>query len=137
MEDGGQNFRWWFYYQALFSNSFDCFQIWKKRYVNRAKLTAQSVYTFYVNLIQQRNMDMNFSQSILYTTMQEVLLFLAPKDNKDFSHCSLIKNFPPISPHPLFGQQINVHSLALKKAETTRNTFVQVFFFHHCLLNNN
>ena len=35
--------------------------------------------------------------------MQEVLLFLAPEDNKDFSHCSLIKNFPSISPHPLFG----------------------------------
>ena len=60
--------------------------------------------------------------------MQEVLLFLVPEDNKDFSHCSLIKNFLSISPHPLFGQQINVHSLALKKAETTRNAFVQVFF---------
>ena len=100
----------------------------KKKYVNRAKLTAQSVYTFYVNLIHQQNMNMNFSQSILYTTMQEILLFLVPKDNKDFSHCSLIKNFPPISPHPLFGQQYNVHSSALKKAETTRNAFVQVFF---------
>ena len=31
MEDDGQNSRSWFYYQALFSNSFDRFQIWKKK----------------------------------------------------------------------------------------------------------
>ena len=135
MKDYGQNSPSWFYYQALFSNSSDCFQIQEKKYVNRMKLTAQSIYAFYLNLIHQRNMNMNFSQSILYTTMQEEP-FLVPKDNNDFSHYSLIKNFSPIFPHPLFGQQINVHSLALKKAESTRNTFVQVFF-HHCLLNNN
>ena len=35
--------------------------------------------------------------------MQQVLPFLAPKDDKYFSHCSYIKNIPPISPHPLFG----------------------------------
>ena len=32
--------------------------------------------------------------------MQEVLLlFLAPKDNNNFSDCPLVKNFPTISPH--------------------------------------
>ena len=38
--------------------------------------------------------------------MQEVLLFLAPEDNKDFSHCSLIKNFPSISPTPSLGSKL-------------------------------
>ena len=42
----GQYYSTWFYYQALFCNSFDGF-ICGKKYVNRAKLTAWCVYTFY------------------------------------------------------------------------------------------
>ena len=130
MKDYGQNSRSWFYYQALFSNSSDCFQIWEKKYVNRVKLTAQSIQAFYLNLIHQRNMNMNFSQSILYTTMQEVHYY---SQFLKITMMSLIilelRTSPLIFLHLLCGQQINAYSLALKKAETTRNTFVKVFFF--------
>ena len=96
MEDDRQNFSGWFYYQALFSNSSDCFQ--------GAKLTAQCVYTFFQQLfIHQCHGKMSFSQSILCIVMHEVpLLFLAPTDKNNLSLCSFTTNIP-LPPFPPFG----------------------------------
>ena len=39
---------------------------------------------------------MNFSESILCTKFKRYpLLFLAPKDNNNFSYCSFAKKLPP------------------------------------------
>ena len=92
MEDDRQNFSGWFYYQALFSNSSDCFQ--------GAKLTAQCVYTFFQQLfIHQCHGKMSFSQSILCIVMHEVpILFLAPTDKNNLSLFFYDEHPPPSLP---------------------------------------
>lgn len=59
-----------------------------------------SAFTIFIgNFIHQRHV-----KSILFKTIQEVpLLFLAPKDNNDFSHCSFIRKVPPTPYHPSCG----------------------------------
>ena len=59
-----------------------------------------SAFTLFISdFIHQRHV-----KSILFITMQEVpLLFLAPKDNNDFSHCSFIRKVPPTPYHPSCG----------------------------------
>ena len=81
---------------------------------------------------------MSFSQSILCKIMHEVpLLFLAPTDNNSLSLCSFTTNIPlPPSPPPL-GSKLMYIPLALTKAETTKYTFLQDFFFMYYLLNDN
>ena len=132
MKDDGQNSRSWFYYQAIFSNSSDCFQIWKKNtLIVRVNHLEHLHFLFEPHSLAKYEYEF-FLEHFIHNNARSPLLFLVPKDNNDFSHHSLIKNFPPIFLHLLCGQQINAYSLALKKAETTRNTFVKVFFFHHC-----
>ena len=134
MGDHGQNYRSYFYYQALFSNSSDCFQIWKM-YVNRVRLTAQCVYTFISNFIYQRNMNMNFSlEHFIQNNARAIHHYSQLLKITTIYPFVLLRNSPP-TPHP--AQQINVNPLALTKAETARDAFFASFFFYYYYLFNN
>ena len=66
--------------------------------------------------------------------MHEVpLLFLAPTENNNLSLCSFTTNIPPL---PL-GSKLMYIPLALTKAETTRDAFLQDFFLNYYLLYDN
>ena len=56
------------------------------------------------------------------------LLLSGPKGNNDFSHCSFIKNLPPpLCPLSHTGIKFMYIPLALTKAWTTRDAFLQFF----------
>ena len=60
------------------------------------------------------------------------LLLSGPKGNNDFSHCSFIKNLPPpLCPLSHTGIKFMYIPLALTKAWTTRDAFLQFFFYYY------
>ena len=134
MGDHGQNYRSQFYYQALFSNSSDCFQIWKM-YVNRAKLTAQCVYTFCQQFHSLAKCEYEFFlEHFIHHNVRGIHHYSQLLKITMIYPFALLRTYPPYPPR---AQQINVNPLALIKAETTRVTFLQVFFIYNCLFNNN
>ena len=98
LEDDGQYYSLQFYYQALFSNRSDCFNVWKKIFqpceVKRpVRLRVLSVTSFIS--------EYDFSQNILCTTMQGVsITILTPKDNNNLFISYCIKSFHRLPPPP-------------------------------------
>ena len=113
--DDGQYYRTWCYYQALFCNSSDGF-IHGKKYINRAKLTAQCVYTFYRQLHLPAACEYDiFSEQFMYNNARGIVLLWR----------TLPSPPPPLS---LAGIKFMYIPLALTKAWTTRDAFLKVFF---------
>ena len=61
-------------------------------------------------------------------------LFSASKDINDFYRCSFIKNFPLFCPPLPVSSKLRYIPLVLTKAETTSDTFLQVFLINIYLI---
>ena len=72
----------------------------EKKYVNRVKLTAWSIYALFEPHSLAKYEYEFFLEHFIHNNARSPLLFLVPKDNNDVSHHSLIKNFPPYLPPP-------------------------------------
>ena len=136
-EDDGQNSSSWFYCQALFSNSSDCFHLWKN--------TSKYIFFLYPHSPAACKYEFFLKHVFLQKFKGYPLLFSAPKDSNDFSYCPFMKivlPYPPLPPPPPPVDSILMYvPLKITKPETTRDAFMQgfilfYFIFYYCLHNN-
>ena len=134
-EEDGQNCSAWFYCQALFSNSSDCFHIWKKYikiyiFYQYPHSPAACIYEFFLkNVINKNARGIHYYSQLLKKTMISLIVLL-------FKQSFLTPTPPP----PSRGQHIDERPLKNNKARNYKRClyarFYLILFFYYCLLNN-
>ena len=109
---------------------FRLIHLWKKNLLSERSWPPNAFTHFIDNFIHQRNVNRNFFRAIfVHQCKRYPFLLSGLKGNNDFSHCSFIKNLPPpLCPLSHTAIKFMYIRLALTKAWTTRDAFLQFFF---------